>query len=151
MSESQSEANERDFRKKDSGTRRWIDGSKLDFNNPELPYAPTVTANKNAKRLAPGVLEGASAFLYLCSTALLQSRNGIIKVFPGVPEDFTGSFEKLLAENAMEISAKMLNGKVAYVKIHSIYGGEYKLLNPFGKAEKYLTGHLRPGESIVIK
>ena len=150
LSEKESEANERAFKKQMPCQRRWIDGSPLDMNNPDLPYAPTVTANKNAKRLAPGVLEGASAFLYLANAALLQSRNGIIKVFPGVPQDFTGSFERLLAENAMEVSAKMQNGKVNSVKIHAIHGGKYKLQNPFTN-QGCLTGELKAGSSVVIK
>ena len=151
MSPEASEKNEKYFRSRNTGSRCWIDGSQLNWNNPELPYAPTVTANKNAKRLAPGVLEGSSAFLFLASTALLQSRNGIIKVFPGVPDDFTGEFERMLTENAFEVSAKIRKGQVTQVKIHAIYAGEYKLQNPFDGSKTYLTGKLQAGKSVVLK
>ena len=151
MPDSESEKNEKLFRNRKKSDRRWIDGSLIDWNNPELPYAPTVTPNKNAKRLAPGVLEGSSAFLYLASAALLQSRNGVIKVFPGVPEDFSGEFEKMLAENALEVSAKIRRGKVTQVKIHAIYNGSYKLLNPFASTPMYLTGKLHAGETALFR
>ena len=122
------------------------------MDDPELPYAATVTPNKNAKRLSPGVLEGASAFLYLASTALLQSRNGIIKVFPAVPENFSGSFEKMLAENAIEVSSKMRNGKVTEVKLKSLYGGTCLLADPFAdRQENLLTVELPPGKTIVLR
>ena len=151
MQNSESEANERTFLKNYHCQRRWIDGSPLDLDDPELPYAATVTPNKNAKRLSPGVLEGASAFLYLASTALLQSRNGIIKVFPAVPENFSGSFEKMLAENAIEVSAKMRNGKVTEVKLKSLYGGKYQLTAPFADRQKeILSGELKAGETVVF-
>ena len=109
----------------------------------------TVTPNKNAKRLAPAVLEGASAFCFLATTALLQSRGGIIKVFPAVPENFSGSFDRLLAEGAFEVSAQMRKGKVLQVKIKSLQGGICRLLDPFNKSGEILEKTLRKNQTAV--
>ena len=100
--------------------------------------------------MAPPVLEGASAFLYLASTAFLQSRNGTLKVFPGVPDDFTGSFDRLLAEGALVVSGKMVKGRVSWVKLQSAQGGKYRLFDPFDQNGEYLEGSLKPGETVIF-
>ena len=141
-----SEANEKAHKHLLRTGRKWIDGTVLAADNPEIPYSVTVTPNKNAKRLAPAVLEGASAFCYLATAAILQSRGGIIKVFPAVPEDFTGSFDRLLAEGAFEVSAKMRKGKVLQVKIKSLQGGVCRLLDPFDNSGKILEIELRKNQ-----
>ena len=143
-----SEKNEKEFQK--NTRRRWVDGSLLAPDHPDIPRTVSVTPNHNAKRVAPPVLEGASAFLYLASTAFLQSRNGTIKVFPGVPDDFTGAFDRLLAEGALVVSAKMVKGKVCWVKLQALQGGKYRLCNPFEPTGEYLEGSLKPGETVIF-
>lgn len=54
---------------------------------------------------------------------LLQSWNGVVRVFPAVPDDWKGaSFDKLLAKGAFEVSAVRENGKTQFIKIKSLAG-----------------------------
>ena len=94
-----------------------------------MPYVPCVTENPDAKRLAPAVLEGNSAFLFLASETLLQSHSGKIRLFPGVPDDFTGSFVSFLAEGGFEVSSAMKQGCIQSVRIKSLHGGKFRLAN----------------------
>ena len=71
-----------------------------------------VTPNPDAKRLAAPVIEGFGTFLFIATESLLQSWDGEIRVFPGVPGNFTGSFTNLLAQGGLLVSAEMRNGKL---------------------------------------
>jgi len=71
-----------------------------------------VTPNPDAKRLAAPVIEGFGAFLLISTESLLQSWGGEIRVFPGVPANFTGSFTNLLAQGGVRVSAEMRDGKL---------------------------------------
>ena len=64
-------------------------------------------------------LSGARSLLDMA----LQSWGGKIRIFPAIPEvwgDF--AFDNLLAEGAFEVSAVRKNGKVAWIRIHSLVG-----------------------------
>jgi hypothetical protein len=113
-------------------SKRWCDGSILKPGNPEIPESRCATPNPDAKRLAPAVIEGNSAFVFMAAEALLQSHNGAVRLFPGVPDDFTGFFRRFLAEGGFEVSAKMISGKVKEFSIHSISGGKLKVILPDG-------------------
>ena len=71
-----------------------------------------VTPNPDAKRLAAPVIEGFGAFLFIATESLLQSWDGEIRVFPGVPPNFTGSFTNLLAKGGCLVSAEMKDGRL---------------------------------------
>jgi predicted RNase H-like HicB family nuclease len=130
-------------------SRRWCDGEILDAANPEVPHPACATSNPDAKRLAPAVLEGSSSFLFLAAETLLQSHGGVISLFPCVPQGFTGSFERFLAEGAFEVSAAMKKGKVTRVKIRSLHGGVFQLLWP--GASKRLKKELAANEVFEYK
>lgn len=54
----------------------------------------------------------------------LQSHNGVVRVFPAVPDSMENVyFERLLAEGAFEVSAKRSNGVNLWVKVHAKKGG----------------------------
>ena len=76
-----------------------------------------VTANPRAKEVAPAVIEGSGAFVFMGAEALLQSWGGEIRLFPGVPKDFTGSFTNFLAQGGKRVSAKMVKGEVVWKEI----------------------------------
>ena len=89
--------------------------------------------------------EGSSSFLFLAAESLLQSHTGIIRLFPGVPKDFTGSFERFLAQGAFEVSAAMERGKITRIKIQALRGGTFRLkISPDGNI---ISRNLKPGES----
>jgi len=63
---------------------------------------------------------------------LLQSYDGIIRVFPAVPStDSPVRFHSLRAQGGFLVSAEKRENKTMYVIIQSLCGNELKLLNPF--------------------
>ena len=75
-----------------------------------------VTPNPAAKALVAPVVESSAAFLHLATEALFQSWGGEVRLFPGVPKDFTGSFENFLTEDGRKVSARMENGRIREVE-----------------------------------
>ena len=143
----ESEKNEKSSAWKLRTGRKFCDGTPLKADNPEVPHPSCVTANPDAKRLAPAVMEGSSSFLCMACETLLQSHGGLIRLFPGVPEDFTGSFRGLSAEGGFLISAAMRRGKLTQAEIVSHHGGFCRVQFPSGTLlEKYL----QPGETVKI-
>ncbi|MCM8762517.1 MAG: hypothetical protein NC929_04295, partial [Candidatus Omnitrophica bacterium] len=63
---------------------------------------------------------------------LLQSYDGIIRVFPAVPlTDRPVRFHSFRAQGGFLVSAERREGKTMYLVIQSLCGNELKLLNPF--------------------
>lgn len=100
------------------------------------PDARDGTARQDAKRLVPPVQEGSSAFLFLASEVLLQSWDGTIRLFPGVPEKFSGSFHNLLAQGGFCVSATMEEGKVISWCVTAKTESKVRLQLPDGILEK---------------
>ena len=67
---------------------------------------------------------------------LLQSHNGVLRVFPAIPSGWEDvSFTTLRAEGAALVSAERRNGRTQAVKITCEKGGPVKLADPFGGAK----------------
>jgi alpha-L-fucosidase 2 len=111
----------------------------------------------------PFTLEGNFAFASGIQEMLLQSYNGVIKIFPAVPKDWKNlSFKTFRAEGAFLVSAEMKNGEINEIRIFSETGGEMKLLNPFGekkikinnkefeKADKIIILQMKKGEEVSL-
>ena len=80
----------------------------------------------------PFTLEGNFAFAQGVQELLLQTRGGIIEVFPAVPESWKNvSFRTLRAEGAFLVSAVKENGKVKEIVVKSEAGGNCLLRLPF--------------------
>ena len=103
------------------------------------------TPNPDAKRIAPPVQEGSSAFLFLATETLLQSWGGVIRLFPCVPEGFSGEFRNLLAQGGFEVSAEMRKGKVIFCSVKSLRAGGFRLVCR-GRKEIF-SASLRRGET----
>ena len=144
----ESEANEQANADKLRTGRKFCDGRILTEDNPEVPHPICVTPNPNAKRLAPAVLEGSSSFICMASEALLQSHGGIIRLFPCVPDNFTGSFHDFPAEGGFLVSASMKNGKDISAEISAPHGGTFRLKSPDGQV---IEKHLRSDEIYKMK
>ena len=71
-----------------------------------------LTYNPDGKALVASVLEGGAAFLLLAGESLLQGWDGEIRLFPSVPEDFSGKFENFRAKGGFTVSAEMKNGRL---------------------------------------
>ena len=101
-------------------------------------------------RYRPFTLEGNFAFASGVQELLLQSHDGIVKVFPAIPDDWEEvAFNNLRAEGAFLISARREKGKTKEIMITSERGGELLLENPF--EEFTLRGAKFKTESGLIK
>ena len=103
-------------------------------------------------RYRPFTLEGNFAFASAVQEMLLQSHDGVIEVFPAIPETWRdASFKQLRAEGAFVISARKENGKVKTVNIVSEKGGELKVKNVFENFSIHKVSYQVVNDVIVIK
>ncbi len=75
------------------------------------------TPNIYSAGLTAPVIEGNSIFLLRALETLIQSFDGIIRLFPGVPDGFTGEFKNLSARGGFTVSAKMTDGRLAFATV----------------------------------
>jgi hypothetical protein len=76
------------------------------------------------------------------SELLLQSVGDIIRIFPALSPGSKAHFENLRTQGGFLVSAEFTAGKVVLLQIHSLYGGELKLLSPWQKIEARENGDL---------
>lgn len=70
------------------------------------------------------VIETPLSALTSVQELLLQSWGGKIRIFPAVPSTWKNAvFDRLLAQGAFEVTAKLANGTTSYIKIKSKIGG----------------------------
>ncbi len=108
----------------------------------------------------PCMVEFTGQMLVAVNEMLLQSYNGVIRVFPALPDgskewgrfhrngycvseyehrcvDYAPwkdlRFDKLLARGAFEISAELQDSKLLWIKVHSKLGGTARITSPFLK------------------
>lgn len=87
---------------------------------------------------------------------LIQSHDGIIDVFPAVPDKWSDvSFENFRAWGGFEISAERKNSKTQYIKIHNLCGQKCILksdskLNFEENSEGLYEINIKEGESITL-
>ena len=88
---------------------------------------------------------------------LMQSYNGIIRLFPNWPEDKDAAFKTLRAVGGFLVSSSMKNGKVQQVEIYAENNKELNIYNPWGSEEKvkaYIDGiesKIQQGEVLKIR
>ena len=59
---------------------------------------------------------------------LIQSHTGVIRLFPAVPEGFSGGFENFGAQGAFVVGAKALNGTLESASIMSLAGNPCRVM-----------------------
>ena len=109
------------------------------------------------------VLEGPAVYLLLVSEMLIQSHNGILRLFPGLPDSRDASFLDLRAEGPVLVSAERLDGEVRFIKIKALESVSWKILNPWKdkdyiysssngkiKSEKYLELNFSAGDEVIL-
>jgi hypothetical protein len=65
------------------------------------------------------------------SEQLLNSRSGVIHLFPAIPPKTTVAFRGLQARGGFEVSAECLEGKVTYVRLRARRDTVCRLINPW--------------------
>jgi len=73
--------------------------------------------NPRAKEFSIPLVEGNADYLTMMTETLLQSHNGIIRVFPGWPSDRNAQFVNLVAEGGFTVSSRFIDGTVQFIKI----------------------------------
>ena len=89
---------------------------------------------------AGGCLENCSVFANTINEMLMQSFEGIVRIFPDWDRSIDCKFSHLRADGAFLVSSEMKNGAVQYVEIESEIGGTLRIQNPFARAEVNLDG-----------
>ncbi|MCJ7679755.1 MAG: hypothetical protein MUP70_03425, partial [Candidatus Aminicenantes bacterium] len=89
----------------------------------------------------PFTLEGNFAFAAGVMEMLLQSHNGLVRVFPAVPDEWEDlSFDRLRAAGAFLVSAERLGGETKSIGVVSEKGGELQMLDPWPESRTLLSG-----------
>ncbi|HOK10440.1 MAG TPA: glycoside hydrolase N-terminal domain-containing protein [Candidatus Hydrogenedens sp.] len=97
----------------------------------------------------PFTLEGNFASGTAVQEMLLQSHNGLIRVFPCIPDNWKNvSFHQLRAEGGFLVSAEKKEGKTIRIIIQSDIGTQCTLLSPFTNEKMDLK--FNPGETKII-
>ncbi len=105
----------------------------------------------------PFTLEGNFAFAAGVQEMLLQSHDGVIRIFPAVPSDWKNiSFENLRSEGAFLISAEKENGVIDSFTILAPKGGTATIQLPFptffvGSSEKMERLESNDQKKILLK
>jgi alpha-L-fucosidase 2 len=87
---------------------------------------------KSSYTYRPFTLEGNFAFASGIGEMLLQSHDGVIRIFPAIPGSWKAvSYRNLRAVGAFLVSASRLEGKTVSVTIKSEKGGRLVVENPF--------------------
>ncbi len=91
-------------------------------------------------------MESMSVLATAMNESLLQSYEGIVRVFPAFPANKTGRFT-LHAEGGFIVSSEIVSGKVQWIGIKSLYGNPVRLEMPWKKA--VLQSNLRKKSEII--
>lgn len=92
-------------------------GAEMPKFEPWCGHAGGTTPNPEAKKLAVALIEGSADYLTMISECLLQSHNGIIRVFPAWPTDQSASFEDWIADGDIKVSSAVRLGVVSFIKL----------------------------------
>lgn len=112
-------------------------------------------------------MEGPALYLLLVSEMLLQSHNGILRLFPCWPDERDASFVDLRAEGPTLVASAKDKGAVRFVRLTALAPVTWKVKNPWAsktcwmlssrtgqavkvKAERYIEIKLPRGETVVL-
>jgi hypothetical protein len=94
-----------------------------------------------------GGIENVAGFLAV-NEMLMQSHEGVIRLFPVWPRELDARFGDLRAVGAFLVSADLRGGAVGGVRIRSEKGRDCTLLNPWPGRAVTLTRNGQPGETV---
>jgi hypothetical protein len=80
-------------------------------------------------------LELGGVLMTTINEMLLQSHDGVIRVFPALPPEWREASFQLRAVGAFLVSGEMRGGEVQPVLVESLTGGACRLVNPWGTGD----------------
>ena len=89
------------------------------------------TDNLEAKEQVFSCIEDSSIPLVIINEMLMQSHNGILRLFPACPPRWSAEFDGFLAPGAFLVSSSVQEGTVEFVTIKSLVGGTLKVKSPW--------------------
>ena len=99
----------------------------------------------------PMTIEGGTTYLFALIEMLLQSWEGIIRVFPTLPEEYSNAeFNNYLAEGNVQISARRRGGVTTKVVLTPHHTGEIRLYNNFYGKIKVLGAKYKITDNIIV-
>lgn len=98
-----------------------------------------------------GGIETLAAVPLTINEMLLQSYEGVVRVFPDWNHDKDASFNKLRAYGAFVVSSSLKNGSVAYVDLVSEKGRSCTMENPWPRKKVQFTRNGRKAEVLTGK
>lgn len=121
------------------------------------------TEDPECKEKMYPVMEGSAIYLLLLSEMLLQSHNGILRLFPALPDARNATFLDLRGEGAVLVSAARIDGLVRFVRVKALEKVAVRMLNPWPdastiysgtggriKPEKFLKLNLAKNDEIIL-
>ncbi|MFH0797140.1 MAG: hypothetical protein V2A65_08830 [Candidatus Omnitrophota bacterium] len=89
------------------------------------------TPNPRARELSQASLEGSAYYAFPLLECLLQSHDGRIRLFPGLPKGRKARFVTLRARGPFLVSAELDNNGVTFFSVKSLIGGTARVQNPW--------------------
>jgi len=145
------------------------------FSDGPLPYKEAgtgrlmedCTEDPAGKEYIFPAYEAPAAYLVTIGEMLLQSHNGIIRLFPGMKKGESASFWRLRAEGPALVSSRYEKGRISFVKLEGIVKTRVRIKNPWSgknvfirsskgekrrkvRSEKFIDLEIAAGESIII-
>jgi hypothetical protein len=103
--------------------------------------------NTDFKFMEPmGIFQENIALPLIVNECLMQSYNGMIRLFPNWDKKNDATFSTLRAVGAFLVSCKLSEGNILYLHILSEKGRLCKLKNPWGNASVQLLRNGKPAE-----
>jgi len=102
-------------------------------------FYPYTSTTYEGRELQGAFIESGSGFVTAINEMLLQSYDGVIRVFPAIPKMWTfARFKDLRAVGAFLVSSEYNLGGINWIIIKSIKGGICKVLNPWKSPVKII-------------
>ncbi|MBI2302285.1 MAG: hypothetical protein HYU66_25560, partial [Armatimonadetes bacterium] len=91
-------------------------------------------------------LEGPACYLLLIGEMLLQGQNGVVRVFPALPDGRNATFVDLRVEGPLLVSAQRRGGMVTFVRLQALADVELLLRSPWRQARTWRVTGGQPSE-----
>jgi hypothetical protein len=98
----------------------------------EKGFSVWVSTTREGREKQPVFLESGSGYINAVNEMMLQSYDGIIRLFPAIPTNWKNAkVAGLRAVGAFLVYSELRQGEILYVSVESLKGLECKVVNPW--------------------